>query len=205
MMNKRHMIISLLLLVILFAIPAAQAAPDCGAGPGPGVDWSGCDMTGMDFTNADLSDMILVGTDFTGSTFNNTDMSGSNLTGAIMQNIVTGEVGVVGPINANNAQIEGLDLTNNDVVIFATFVDASGTPMLPPAPPATVTIQCPAGNWVIYNTGGTCNWVPTAVTMLGMSVEPSVALLPFTAVGVMALVSGLFIAGLRKRREVVAV
>ena len=205
-MKKRHMIVTLLmlLLMILFAIPAAHAA-DCNAAPAAGVDWSGCDKTGQDFTDADLSDMILVGTDFTGSTFDNTDMSGSNLTGAIMDNIVTGEVGVIGPINANGAVIDGFELSNNDVVIFATFFGASGTPLLPAAPPATVIIQCPPGNWAIYNSGDTCSWVPTAVTMLGMSVEPAGELLPFAAVGALGMISGLFIAGLRRRREVVAV
>ncbi|MFN2122480.1 MAG: pentapeptide repeat-containing protein, partial [Candidatus Promineifilaceae bacterium] len=187
----------------LFAIPAAHAA-DCNAAPAAGVDWSGCDKTGQDFTDADLSDMILVGTDFTGSTFDNTDMSGSNLTGAIMDNIVTGEVGVIGPINANGAVIDGFDLSNNDVVIFATFFGASGTPLLPGVPPATVIIQCPGGNFANY-VDTQCTWTPTAVTMLGMSVEPAGGLLPFAAVAALGLISGLFIAGLRRRREVVAV
>jgi len=205
-MKKRHMIVTLLLmlLMILFAIPAAYAA-DCNVAPGAGVDWSGCDKTNQDFTNADLRGMIMAGTDFTGSTFNNTDMTGSDLRGAIMDNIVTGTFGVVGPIKANGALIEGLDLSNNDVVIFANFFGSTGEPLLPAAPPATVILICPGGNTALYNSGDTCTWTPTAVTMLGMSVEPAGGLLPFAAVAALGLISGLFIAGLRRRREVVAV
>jgi len=205
MINKQRIIITLLLMLmmILFAIPAAHAAVDCDADPEPGVDWSGCVKTNQNFTNVDLSGMILVGTDFSGSTFNNTNMSGSDLTNAIMQNMIFGS-GVVGPFNANGAKVDGLDMTENSSIVFATFYLASGVPLLPDVPPATVIIQCPSSTWANYETSQ-CTWTPTAVTMLGMSVEPSGELLPFAAVGVLGLVSGLFISGLRRRREVVAV
>jgi hypothetical protein len=205
MMNKRRIIITLLLMLmmILFAIPAAHAAVDCNAAPAPGVDWSGCDKTNQDFTNADLSGMILVGTDFSGSTFNNTNMSGSDLTNAVMHNMGSGS-GLVGPLNANGSKIDGLDLTNNSNIVFATFAGTSGVPLLPAVPPATVIIQCPGGTFANY-VDTQCTWTPTAVTMLGMSVEPAGELLPFAAVGALGLVSGLFIAGLRRRREAVAI
>lgn len=204
-MNRRNLSISVLIVLALglLLIPAAQAAPDCTAGPGPGIDWSGCDKTNQDFTNADLSDMILVGTDFTGSTFDNTNLSGSDARGAIMRDMGTGS-GVIGPINLNGAQVNGLDLSGNTTIVFATFFGASGTPILPEVPPATIFLQCPGGNLANY-VDSFCSWVPTAVSLQGLSGASAVEPLPFAAVASLGLISAVFVAGSRTREEEAAV
>ncbi|HJT09465.1 MAG TPA: pentapeptide repeat-containing protein, partial [Candidatus Nitrosotalea sp.] len=53
----------------------------------PGIDWSGCDLSGkklsgVNLSGADLSDSILKGIDLSKSNLSGADMSGANLYGA---------------------------------------------------------------------------------------------------------------------------
>lgn len=57
--------------------------PDCDAEPAPGVNWSGCDKSGIELDGANLQAANLMDTNFSGAYLTNVDMSGAHLGGAI--------------------------------------------------------------------------------------------------------------------------
>ncbi|MCP4362826.1 MAG: hypothetical protein GY796_32890 [Chloroflexi bacterium] len=60
--------VALLIALQVFAIPSVSAA--CGDPAGPGVDWSGCDKSGVSVFGLDLSGAILVGANLTDAILN---------------------------------------------------------------------------------------------------------------------------------------
>jgi uncharacterized protein YjbI with pentapeptide repeats len=60
---------------------AVASTPDCSAAAAPGVNWSGCDKSGLSFVGVDLQDANLAGTDFSNSSFylSRASMIGANL------------------------------------------------------------------------------------------------------------------------------
>lgn len=203
-MKKRHLLISMLLMLmmVLFVIPAAQAAPDCLAAPGPGVDWSYCDKTNIDFSGQDLSDMTLVGTDFTGSNIDSALFVGSNLTNAVMQSMSAG-AGVLIVPEFSGAVVKNLDFSNNPQ-LFATFVLATGEPIFPTDAETIVLIQCPDESFD-NDVPIVCPWVPTAVSLTDISAAAVVTQLPFYTAGLLGMFTVLLMVGLRQRKAQKAV
>ena len=198
-MRKRHLLISMLLMLMmgLFIIPAAHAVPDCGAAPNPGVDWSYCPKTNIDFSGQDLSGMILVGTDFTGSNIDSALFVGSNLTNAVMQSMSAGQGVFITP-DFTGAIVKDLDFSNNPR-LFATFVNATGEPIFPTDPATIVLIQCPDESFD-NAVPIVCPWVPTAVSLSSISAATVVTQLPFYTAGLLGVATLLFIAGLWQRK-----
>lgn len=68
-MKKSSLFLStfVVLLAILSLLTTSPVAAACGDPAGPGVDWSGCDKSGINVGSLDLSSAILVGTNLTGA------------------------------------------------------------------------------------------------------------------------------------------
>ncbi len=88
-MKKRSLFLStfVVLLAVLALLTASPVFAACGDPAGPGVDWSGCDKSGINVGSLDLSGAILVGTNLTGAYFGNANLTGAALTNAIVTNM----------------------------------------------------------------------------------------------------------------------
>ncbi len=82
--------------VSLVAAPGALAAPDCSAPAAPGVDWSGCDLSGANLNFASLAGADLSGVNLTDANVFRADLSGANLTGAFVACGTGGDLGTGG-------------------------------------------------------------------------------------------------------------
>ncbi|MCP5097691.1 MAG: hypothetical protein GY943_19260 [Chloroflexi bacterium] len=85
---------------------ATSLPVDCNAPAQPGVDWSGCDKSGLNEGILDLSGALLIGTNLTDANLLRSNLTGANLTGA----------------NITNMDVFQADFTN------ATLLGAIGTP-----------------------------------------------------------------------------
>ncbi len=121
--------------VVLVGVPHAQAAPDCSAPPGPGVDWSGCDKSGVsippsgvdepiDMTGARLVGTNFRGAGFTGVTLDSADMTDADLTkagfaGVSMQNATLSRAnfsgGNIDSSTFDGSQMNGANMTGLEV------------------------------------------------------------------------------------------
>src|SRR5574337_387645 len=107
-----------LLLLVPYGLQQAHAA--CSDPPGPGVDYSGCDLTskGINFNNLDLSGSNLAGATLDGLHLSNSKLIGANLTGASLQGTYFEKTNltnaIVRNINAGFASFQNSVLTNAD-------------------------------------------------------------------------------------------
>lgn len=131
----------------LFTAPTVSAA--CGDPAGPGVDWSGCDKSGVSVAWLDMSGAILVGTNLTDA-----NLDGANLTGADLTNAVV-----------TNAQTFQTDFTD------ATLFGATGTPYSFAWANYNNTI-CPSGANSDTTPHNMCYAFPTAVSLRSVAAQP---------------------------------
>ena len=127
--------------VVLVGVPHAQAAPDCSAPPGPGVDWSGCDKSGVNIdgseepTPIDMTGARLMGTNFTGATINVVTLDGADMTEANFTNagindssvqnatlsranftsVAGSEGGYISSSTFDGSQMNGVDMTGLEI------------------------------------------------------------------------------------------
>lgn len=73
-------VVSALIVVVAgCAVDPPQPPVDCSAPPAPGVNWSGCDKSGIDLTGAVLDRALLVGTDLSDSILDRVSLVGADL------------------------------------------------------------------------------------------------------------------------------
>src|SRR5574340_727873 len=112
------LLILALFLIVPYGLQQAHAA--CSDPPGPGVDYSGCDLTskGINFNNLDLSGSNLAGATLDGLHLSNSKLIGANLTGASLQGTYFEKTNltnaIVRNINAGFAIFQNSVLTNAD-------------------------------------------------------------------------------------------
>jgi uncharacterized protein YjbI with pentapeptide repeats/outer membrane protein assembly factor BamB len=101
--------------LVATAAPAqAASCPTIGSGgavtpsPTPGVDWAGCDLSGADFVNLDLSGVNFAGANLTGADFVTADLSGASVAGA---NLADTEYDNG---NLTDADLSGATVTDSD-------------------------------------------------------------------------------------------
>ena len=89
-------------------------ADPCKAAPAHGLDWTGCDLAGRDFTGQDLRLITLTGADFAGANLTSTTFANQSLLGANLS-----AVNPTGSYFRNNnligASLTGANLTNADL------------------------------------------------------------------------------------------
>ncbi len=108
--------------------------PDCDAPPAPGVNWSGCDKSGIELDGANLQGANLMDTDFSGANLTNVDMSGAhlggaNLSGAELTSVLLRMSNLAGAdlsgallffVDMSNSELYGADFSDStNVVVLA--------------------------------------------------------------------------------------
>jgi uncharacterized protein YjbI with pentapeptide repeats len=105
-------------------VTAASASGNCAAPPAAGVDYTGCDLTGVNFAYADLRNAILNSTNFTNANLTGVTLTGSqmfltNLTGATLTGVRSGGVQGLGIVSTAQWKVvdgyllgPGADLTS---------------------------------------------------------------------------------------------
>ncbi len=77
------------------AKPTATATPtskpDCTAKPGPGINWSACDLRKLVLYGVDLTGANLAGANLTGANLSAVNLTRANLTGAILKAVIWGK------------------------------------------------------------------------------------------------------------------
>jgi hypothetical protein len=94
---------------IYLGAPPALPDPDCGASPGPGVNWRNCRLDGLvvesgNFQGGQLNNTILRSARLSGSVFNHADLNYADLSGADLSH---------GEFRA--ARMKGVELRNADL------------------------------------------------------------------------------------------
>ena len=158
------------------SVPTASAAVTCptvdpvsGAvtapTPAPGVDWSGCDLTGAFLLMADLTGANLTGANLTVSFIFIANLTSANLTGANLTEAYVGSSTLIGAnftgANFTDATVQGGTMTGANLT-GANFTNAELNVSL-----AGVLVSC--SNTGILGTGvtGTPTNVPTGWTFAG--------------------------------------
>ncbi len=168
-MKKRCLFLSAfaVLFTILFQLTVYPVAAACSDPAGPGVDWSGCDKSGINVGSLDLSGAILVGTNLAGAYFGNANLTGADLTNAIVTNM----------------NVFQTNFTN------ATLLGATGTPRNYGWATYDHTI-CPSGILSNYTPNNMCYDLTTAVHLRSVAAQPEHgSLMPIAAVVPLLLLS----------------
>ncbi len=168
-MKKRSLFLStfVVLLAVLSPLTISPVAAACSDLAGPGVDWSGCDKSGINVGSLDLSGAILVGTNLTDAYFGNANLTGADLTNAIVTNM----------------NVFQTNFTN------ATLLGAIGTPQNYGWATYDHTI-CPSGILSNYTPNNMCYDLTTAVHLRSIAAQPEQGnLMPIAATAPLFLLS----------------
>src|SRR5574337_321197 len=115
-----YALIPVLALIIMIPYGLQPAHASCSDLPGPGVDYSGCDLTSMsiNFNNLDLSGANLAGADLSNLELRNVKLIGANLDGANLRGICVENAALTTAIAINvvgtSANLQNAVLTNAD-------------------------------------------------------------------------------------------
>src|SRR5574337_718153 len=115
-----YALIPVLALIIMIPYGLQPAHASCSDLPGPGVDYSGCDLTSMsiNFNNLDLSGANLAGADLSNLELRNVKLIGANLDGANLQGVFVENADLTNAIATNvvgtSANLQNAVLTNAD-------------------------------------------------------------------------------------------
>jgi len=114
-----------ILLAAIIMSPAPRGPVDCGARPGPGVNWEFCnraaaDLRGAVLRGATLRNARLAGADLTGADLREADLAYADLSGALLPDADLSGARLVGAIGRaasfNRARLIGTDFEFADLV-----------------------------------------------------------------------------------------
>ena len=84
----------------------AASTPDCSADPAPYVNFKGCDLRKVDFSNADLTGANLSGTNLKGADLDGADLTRANLF-RVRSGSITGDATLPGSFSLINGYLVG--------------------------------------------------------------------------------------------------
>ena len=187
--------------VALVAAPASSA-PTCPTltgsppvtvtpAPTPGVDWSGCDLSGALLKAADLSGASLLGTNLTGANLPSANLTGANLTNSSLLGTNLTNANLTGAFVAcGTGGVLGRSIRNDSPgvppiapVLPSGWSLAGGELTVPVVPCATVSLDVPA----VVSSGDT---VTLRATLTPATAEGSVEFSALIGLGSSPVVGG---------------